>query len=153
QDSCSELVEGHFADPLSGRREYRIGERWCGRRNRRLPQTSHFGIVLKPANFDNRTLVDPHGFVADVSGLLHRALCVSEFAIDRVAEPPDDASLHLILEVDGIDDLADIGRNPDLVDSDASVRRRHFDDFGYRCPKRLDERDTTALAMTKRSLP
>ena len=41
---------------------------------------------------------------------------------------------------DGIDDLADIGRDPDLVDLDASVRHCHFDDFGCRCPKRLDER-------------
>src|SRR5882757_3216398 len=77
-----ELVEGHFADTLSGRREYRVGERGCGRWNRRFSDTSHFGIVLKSANFDNRTLVDPHGFVVVVVGLLHRALCVSELAVD-----------------------------------------------------------------------
>src|SRR6516225_6131063 len=157
--SCSpsheinELVEGHFAYTLSGRREYRVGERGCGRRNRRFSDASHFWIVLKPANFDNRTLVDPHGFVVVVVGLLHRTLCVSEFAVDRVAEPPDAPSLHLVLEVDGVDDLADIGRDPDLVDPDASVRHGHFDDFRRRCPKSLDERYAPSPAVTKRSLP
>jgi hypothetical protein len=48
-----------------------------------------------------------------VVGLLHRALCVSEFAIDRVAESPDYPSLHLVFEVGGIDDRADIDRDPD----------------------------------------
>jgi hypothetical protein len=43
-----------------------------------------------------------------------------------VAEPPDHAALHLVLEVDGIDDLADVDRDPDLVDPDALVGRPYF---------------------------
>src|SRR4029077_1789542 len=85
-----ELVEGHFADPLSGRREYGVRERGSGGRNWRLSDAPHFGVVLKSANFDDRTLVDPHGFVVVVVGLLNRAVCVSEFAVDRVAKPPND---------------------------------------------------------------
>jgi hypothetical protein len=47
------LLKGIFADTLSCRRENRVGERerGCGRRNGRLSNSSHFGIVLKPANF------------------------------------------------------------------------------------------------------
>ena len=113
------------------------------------PTPLHLGIVLQSANLDDRTLVDPHRFVVVVVGLLHRALCVGEFAVDGVAEPPDDAALHLVFEVDGIDDLADIGRDPDLVDPDASVRHGHFDDFGRRRPKGLDERHAASLALTQ----
>src|SRR5215475_12341929 len=63
-----ELVEGHFADPLSGRREDRIGKRGRGRGHGRLPDTSHLGIVLEPAHLDHRTLIDPHRFVVIVVG-------------------------------------------------------------------------------------
>ncbi len=35
------------------------------------PTPPHLGIVLKPAHFDHRTLVDPHRFVVVVVGLLH----------------------------------------------------------------------------------
>src|SRR5215469_5724412 len=148
-----ELVEGHFADPLSGRREDCVGKRGRGGRNGRFADASHFGIVLESANLDEWTLIDPHGFVVVVVGLLHRALCVSEFAVDGVAEPPDHPSLHLVLEIDGIDDLADVDSDPDLVDPDALVRRRDFDDFGRRRPERFHERDAPAFAVAERSLP
>jgi hypothetical protein len=43
-----------------------------------------------------------------------------------VAEPPDHPSLHLVLEVYGIDHLGDVDRDPDPVDPDALVRRKRL---------------------------
>ncbi len=88
-----------------------------------------------------------------VVGLLHRAPCVGQLAVDGVAEAPDNPSLHLVFEVDGIDDLADIDCDPDLIDPDAAIRHGHLDDFGDRCPERLDECDATPSAVAERPLP
>src|SRR3546814_20061942 len=70
-----------------------------------------------------------------------------------MAQPPEDAALHLSLEIDRIEHAADIGSHPDLVDLDAAVRRRHFDDLRHRNTHGLHKGHAAALAIAKRPLP
>src|SRR3546814_2269250 len=85
---------------------------------------SDFFELLQPPRFDYRTLVEPHALMSLVVRLFHPSACIGEFAIHGMAQPPEDAALHLSLEIDRIEHAADIGSHPDLVDLDAAVRDR-----------------------------
>src|SRR3546814_20753079 len=85
--------------------------------------------------------------------LFHPSACIGEFAIHGMAQPPEDAALHLSLEIDRIEHAADIGSHHALVDLGAAVRRRPFDDLHPRNTNAPPKGHTAALTLPNRPLP
>src|SRR4029434_7031967 len=97
------LVQRQLADALASGGEDGVGERGRGRRNWRLPDAADGAAVVDRAYLDHRRLVETQGLVGIEVRLLGHAVLVSQFAIDGVAESPDDAALDLVLEILGVE--------------------------------------------------
>src|SRR6202007_2075311 len=118
----------HFAEPLAGCRENRVGQCRRRRRYRRLTDTAH-GAVFERTHLDPRALEHSHRLVLMVVALLDDATGVGKLTVHCMTEPPYDAALHEVFEVDGIDHFADVSGDPYSLDANATIGLH--DDFDH----------------------
>src|SRR5262249_21184098 len=76
-----------------------------------------------------------------------------QLGIHRMAEPPDDTTLDLIVEVLRVQNLPDLDGDKDFVDSDAPWRVRDLDHLGGGHAKRQREGDAAPAILPEITAP
>ncbi len=90
-------------------------------------------IGRDPGDIDHRRRVgDPRHLEIVEIALLDRTVDdLDRLARNRLRDPVDDRTAHLVLGAHRVDDLAaDIGRHPDMVDGQAASLDGRVDDLG-----------------------
>src|ERR1700681_546435 len=152
-NEVDELVERHLAEPFAGCSENGVGQRRRRGRYRRFTDPAH-GAVFERAHLEPRALEHSHRLVLMVVALLDDAISVGELTVHCVTEPPYDAALHEVFEVDGINYFADVSGDPYSLDANPTIGLHDdFDPLRNGDAERLDECDAPPAAVAERAVP
>src|SRR5262245_5462754 len=152
-DEVDVLVQRQFTNAQAGCGKDCISQSRGGRWDTRLTDAANLVGVGERPNLDQRRLVQPHALESVVVRLLSDPVDVRQLGINRMAEPPDDAALDLIVEVLRVQNLADLDGDKNFVDSDTPWRIRNFDHLGGGHAKRQCEGDATPAILAEVTSP
>ena len=94
-----------------------------------------------------------HAGVRMKIGLLRHAIGIGDLAIHCVTQAPHHCALDLVVEINRINNGANVGSNEDLVDADASGCVADLDHLGGRYAKAVDESDAAAAIRSRVRAP
>lgn len=119
-------TDRQLADALSGSGEDGIGDCRDDRRHWRLAQTERFrGVAIDDVNFDRRRVAHASNGEVGKGALLGGDPAKSDLAFERGGDAPNDATFHLLLDSNGIDDSTAIDRCDNAPELDVVIRIHH----------------------------